>query len=59
MSCYRRIYGADQSQAGRLYIHRFEAQTDEYIQITFIGPETDECNLNIFVSTDEFKTTDE
>jgi hypothetical protein len=36
------------------YICRFLAQTDEY-NITFIDPETDEYNLNIFIGVDEFK----
>jgi hypothetical protein len=38
------------------YIHRFLAQTDEY-NVTFVGFRTDRYNLNIFVSTDEFKKT--
>jgi hypothetical protein len=40
------------------YIRRFSAQTDEY-NLTFVGFRTDEYNSNIFVSTDEFKNTDE
>jgi hypothetical protein len=37
------------------YIHRFLAQTNKY-NITFVDPETNECNLNIFVGTDEWMT---
>jgi hypothetical protein len=36
------------------YICQFLAQTDEY-NITFIDPETDKYNLNIFIGVDEFK----
>jgi hypothetical protein len=39
-------------------IHQFVAQTNKY-KLTFVGPETDECNLNIFIGTNKFKTIDE
>jgi hypothetical protein len=58
MPCHRQIYGAGQSKPDDPYIHQFLTQTDEY-NITLVGPETDECNLNIFVGTDEFKKPDE
>jgi hypothetical protein len=41
-----------------LYIHRFSVKTDEY-KFIFVDFMTDEYNLNIFVSTDEFKNSDE
>jgi DNA/RNA endonuclease YhcR with UshA esterase domain len=40
------------------YIRRFPNSTGEY-KVIFIGLKTDEYNLNIFISTDKFKTTDE
>jgi hypothetical protein len=43
---------------GGPYIHWLLTQTDEY-NITFVDPETDDCNLNIFVGTVEFKKPDE
>jgi hypothetical protein len=46
-----------QSQIGRLIYSLCLAQTDEY-DFIFIGFETDEYNLNIFIGTDEFKKID-
>jgi hypothetical protein len=40
------------------YIYRFPIKTNEY-KFIFIGFETDEYNLNIFIGTDEFKNPDE
>jgi hypothetical protein len=37
------------------YIHRCPVQTEEY-NFIFVGFETDEYNLNIFISTDKYKT---
>jgi hypothetical protein len=50
--------GAVKIKPDEPYIRRFSAQTDEY-NLTFVGFRTDEYNSNIFVSTDEFKNTDE
>jgi hypothetical protein len=54
MWLHGRIYGADQSQIGRPIYLLVLAQTDEY-NFIFVGFETDEYNLNIFVSIDEYK----
>jgi hypothetical protein len=40
------------------YVHRWHALTDKY-NLIFIGFEIDECNLNIFIVTDEYIITDE
>jgi hypothetical protein len=39
------------------YIHRCQALTDKY-NLIFIGFKTDEYNLNVYVDTDEYVTTD-
>jgi hypothetical protein len=54
MWLHGRIYGADQSQIGRPIYLLVLAQTDEY-NFIFVGFETDEYNLNIFVGIDEYK----
>jgi hypothetical protein len=40
------------------YVHLCHALTDKY-NLIFIGFEIDECNLNIFIVTDEYIITDE
>jgi hypothetical protein len=40
------------------YIHWVPTQIDEY-NIICASPKIGKCNLNIFIGTDKFKTTDE